>query len=77
MLFIDLCKAEPNRVTLINLQWFQSFLENHEQYLKTNCESPSMSVITCSAPRESILRPLLFKIYVAKRHPLRVRQIRG
>ena len=47
-----------------NLKWFQSYLSNRKQFIKSNNESKNLEIIRCGIPQGSILGPLLFLIFV-------------
>ena len=61
---ILITKLENYGVNGNNLRWFQSYLKNRKQYLYFNNKITNSSPITCGVPKESILGPLLFLIYV-------------
>ena len=61
---ILISKLENYGVNGNNLHWFQSYLKNRKQYLNFNNKITTLSQITCGVPQGSILRPLLFLIYV-------------
>ena len=46
------------------LEWFKSYLSNRKQYISTQEISESCLDIICGVPQGSILRPLLFLVYV-------------
>ena len=46
------------------LKWFESYLNNGEQYVTYNGISSSKQRIKCGVPQGSILGPLLFFIYI-------------
>ena len=48
----------------INLKLFSSYLENRKQYTEIDNVKSNTSLITTGVPQGSILRPLLFIIYI-------------
>ena len=46
------------------IDWFQSYLNDREQYVDINGKSSDLLDITCSVPQGSVLGPLLFFIYI-------------
>ena len=46
------------------LEWFKSYLSNRKQYISSQDISENCLDIICGVPQGSILRPLLFLIYV-------------
>ena len=44
--------------------WFQSYLSNREQFVCINGHKSDSLSITCGVPQGSILRPLLFLLYI-------------
>ena len=46
------------------LDWFQSYLSDHKQYVDINGKSSELLDITCGVPQGSVLGPLLFLIYI-------------
>ena len=57
---ILLRKLEHYGVREVDLQWFQSYLSNREQYES----APDLKEISCGFPQGSVLGPLLFLIYI-------------
>ena len=47
-----------------NLKWFESYLNNHKQFIAYSNKYASFETITSGVPQGSILAPLLFLIYV-------------
>jgi hypothetical protein len=52
------------------LQWFESYLANRRQYVRTGSSTSSPSSILCGVPQGSVLGPILFLLYVADLLPL-------
>ena len=48
--------------------WFASYLSNRRQYTAIGDNSSEVNVIKCGVPQGSVLRPLLFLIYVNDIH---------
>ncbi len=48
----------------IELKWFESYLTNREQVCLVNGHTYLPKKIRCGVPQGSILRPLLFLLYV-------------
>ncbi len=76
-LFLDLSKAFDtiNHSILINklqyygirghaLDWFKSYLTNRKQYTVYNDTHSTQKSVCCGVPQGSVLRPLLFIIYI-------------
>ena len=57
-------KMELYGIRGLSLQWFESHLSDREQYVEYNNIHSSKDIITCGAPRGSILVPLLFLLYI-------------
>ena len=57
-------KLEFHGVRGLALQWFQSYLSGRTQYVEYNNVHSGKDIITCGVPQGSILRPLLFLLYV-------------
>ena len=47
-----------------NLKWFHSCLTNRKQFIKCRDQNTDSEVLRCGVPQGSILRPLLFLIFV-------------
>ena len=76
-IFIDLSKAfdTVNHNILLeklkaygiqpeNLKWFRSYLSKRKQFISYNDLKTEMKIVKCGTPQGSILRPLLFIIFV-------------
>ena len=62
---ILLKKLELYGVTDRNHSWFKNYLSNRKQFIQINNEeNTELETITCSVPQGSVLRPLLFLLYV-------------
>ena len=61
---ILLRKLEFYGICGIALQWFEHYLTGRKQYVMYNNAQSSMQYITCGVPQGSVLRPLLFLIYI-------------
>ena len=46
------------------LNWSQSYLSNHKQYVSINGELPEPLEINCGVPQGSVIGPLLFLLYI-------------
>ena len=46
------------------LDWFQSYLSDRKQYVDIDGKPSDLLDITCGVPQGSVLRPLLFLIYI-------------
>jgi hypothetical protein len=58
------------RLEGVVLQWFESYLANRRQYVRTGSSTSSPSSIPCGVPQGSVLGPILFLLYVADILPL-------
>ena len=80
-IFIDLSKAfdtvdhkiltkklELYGIKGCNLRWFKSYLSNRKQFITYGDKQTNIESITCRVPQNSILRPLLFIIFVNDLH---------
>ena len=64
-LTILLRKMEIYGMGRITLKWFVNYLTNRKQYTKISIiKNANLKGIVCGVPQGSILRPLLFLIYV-------------
>jgi len=61
---ILLSKMEHYGIRGIALSWFKSYLSNRKQYTYLNGISSNVKQINCGVPQGSVLRPLLFLIYI-------------
>ena len=61
---ILLKKMEHYGIRGTALNWFNSYLSNHKQFVCVNGQSSSLCNISCGVPQGSVLGPLLFLIYI-------------
>ena len=49
----------------LHLQWFQNYLSNRKQYIQFDGgQKTNYKTLKCGAPQGSILRPLVFLLYI-------------
>lgn len=63
-----LAKLEYYGIRGVALQWFPSYLNNHQQYTSVNNCSSSRKPIAHGVPQGSILEPFLFLLYINDFH---------
>ena len=61
---ILLSKLKKYGVEGMELDWFQSYLSNHKQFVSVGNRSSSLLEISLGVPQGSILGPLLFLLYI-------------
>ena len=61
---ILLTKLEHYGVRGVLLDWFKSYLSGRKQFVCFNGESSDCKEILCGVPQGSVLRPLLFLLYI-------------
>ena len=61
---ILLSKLEHYGVRGCALQWFRSYPSDRKEYVSVNGSNSNLLSITCSVPQGSLLRALLFLIYI-------------
>ena len=59
-----LSKLEHYRIRGAALNWFQSYLSEHKQFVSLNGHSSQTCDIICGVLRGSVLGPFLFLIYI-------------
>jgi len=65
---ILLAKMKNYGIRGVIYNWFASYLSNRRQYTAIGDNSSEVNVIKCGVPQGSVLRPLLFLIYVNDIH---------
>ena len=49
----------------LHLQWFRNYLSNRKQYIQFDGgQKTNYKTLKCGAPQRSILRPLVFLLYI-------------
>ena len=61
---ILLKKLEHYGVRGVVLNWFCSYLKDRKQYVSVNGHTSKELKVTCGVPQGSVLRPLLFLVYI-------------
>ena len=61
---ILLRKLDHNGITGIVTEWFKNYLLERKQIVKHKSKKSESLTITCGVPQASVLRPLLFLIYM-------------
>ena len=61
---ILLAKLNHYGICGVSNDWFKSYLSNRNQYVSINGYESGLAAINCGVPQGSVLRPLLFLLYI-------------
>ena len=61
---ILLAKSNHYEIGGVSNDWFKSYLSNRSQYVSINGYESGLAAIKCGVPKESVLGPLLFLLYI-------------